>query len=172
MKYLLLLMMLSPYAVAEIAGVRFLRVACDGGTIVKTYIQPKPSDLEAADAYADSLVCPRGGRAWVEKNYWYKPRLSAASSSSSSSSQAASSSSSSAQMVTVTFIRPMARENGQVLAASEIGGYELRRCTAESIPVGGDLIKHSTKAPLPTESFYLLAYDKAGTFSKWLSVTY
>lgn len=121
MKYLLLiLLLLASSVLADVEGVKFLRVACDGGVVVKLYVSPQPSDLPLADKLAESTVCPRNGRAWVEKNYWYR-----AASSSSRSSTSSSAASSSVQSVTAKWTCPTNRVNGEALTVAEIDSYNL-----------------------------------------------
>jgi len=76
--------------------------------------------------------------------------------------------------VQVSWTAPVARENGDPLLPSELGGYELLyACNGEpgitlNIPV--DKVTHTTPVLQGTCEFSIAAYDTNGLYSEWSDV--
>lgn len=174
MKYLLLLVLVSSSAFAEVEGVKYIRVACDGGVLVKAFTNPVASDLDLADKLADAAVCPRNGRAWVEKNYWHRAKFSSSSRSSSSVSSAPKSSVSSSSApatIPLVFGRPTAREDGTPLAPEEIKHYVLDRSSKFLIIESkDDPVRLPIEMPSEGEALSLATVDTDGVYSKFVPV--
>lgn len=82
--------------------------------------------------------------------------------------------------LTFNWARPMERENGRELKATEIGGYELVKRSAtgvSSTPImvpgnGLDSIQYTTSiAYAPTDKFTISAFDTDGLYSNFVELT-
>jgi hypothetical protein len=81
-----------------------------------------------------------------------------------------------AEALTITWEAPTARENGQPLAASEIGGYEIRYRVKNSTGawtaltgIAGAATSYNF-APVGNFDIFICAYDTNGNYSKFVQV--
>lgn len=178
MRYtLLFLLLIAGTSFAQPEGIKTLRVACGGGVVIRVFENPTASDLELADKLAQNATCARDGKAWVEKNYWYRVKTTAGSSSASSkassapssvkSSAAASSISVPANQVGVQFQKPY--------SLYPIKQYWLLRmkngvATNEKFTSNEIEIVHFTAPPASGETFFVAAENTKNIYSTFVPV--
>lgn len=176
MKYAILLLALSMPAFAQETTITSGEYKLKTGGVIQTQTYGNQSNAKAA-ATKISQAC--GCRVDILQPTLTVTTVKASSSKSNASSSSVSGSVSSQSssslpaigMVPLTFGRPVARENGDVLTADEIKHYLLERNSGFSIIQSKeDLVTVQIDPPAENETLYLTTVDTDNVYSKRVAI--